>query len=866
MAGMTDISRRGDRRNRDELNIKVKDDALVDPELLATATANLTAISLSHTNAPQNEELADDSNDENAAVSRPLFAAKAVQIGFKILIFPFLCLWRGILLAPSLPTKIYRGLGALPETCRALSQNVWVRLIFLAKPMKFIGMVLTFVGAYVGVVWIGKKFTAYRNARRVAVEERELEKEILAEEAAQKAALVTTQHQSRQNGNHTVSVSYQQQTKHEKVATATTHYDQQQNKQSQPQPLSQLQGKPQQSNLQQNFSQQQADNEQEKFSEALRQSEPVAPRCAATPHDILTLSTPENIPQSDSQYDPFEQTSARWGFKKNALFAVTCLIVLVGGLLVAKQFLNKKNTEVAQNEPESAQHCSESDLQQRTNENAISSANPLRENSAEMQNQIPFYTPNADRPPAIEKNASNDSSNGMFFTPPENDVGVSPINSSAETPEWKYSAQEKATTENNAPNTYQEPNQNSYAAFSNTGTKEQPQTPPTEIPAVNPPFNNFANSANYDPPDALQSQNNKTSEIGYSAQLTPRENSIGENTARTNPPALSNDSNFADFAKQDFLQEPLQQTLTPAQPTALPTSPPQEFFSIIQETPREATMQPVVSQTETARENPLTLSIEQSETQRTQTPFGQITTEPEPVRQPMMLSNQDETIWTTQNPATSETTASLAPQPQTATTLLQPGVALQNAIENTPRTSANHHSINNFDQPNPIALLMPADSASNHLTFVSPTQQAIAMPTVTQTDTQTPPVHRTEIAPTSSALPIIAPFSAVSQNLTEQISGETASYSNSNNYSAVTAQMDVPTASYAALVSPPQLQTASGTRNYIVKEGDSIFTIAKRELNNVRRFREIYELNRDRISLQKTTLTAGTALLLPVDL
>jgi len=50
---------------------------------------------------------------------------------------------------------------------------------------------------------------------------------------------------------------------------------------------------------------------------------------------------------------------------------------------------------------------------------------------------------------------------------------------------------------------------------------------------------------------------------------------------------------------------------------------------------------------------------------------------------------------------------------------------------------------------------------------------------------------------------------------------------------------------------------------YIVQPGDNIYKIAKQELGSVKRFREIYDLNRDRLPIGQDTLTAGMELLLP---
>ncbi|MDR1384005.1 MAG: hypothetical protein LBJ67_09205, partial [Planctomycetaceae bacterium] len=457
MAGMTDISRHGDRRSHDEINIKVKDDALIDSEFLATTAANLTAISSDDTNNSPAAKLVDDSDDDNtSAVSSSPFAVKVAQTGFKILAFPFLCLWRGILLLPSLPTKMYCGLRTFSPACRAFFQNVFARLAFLAQLLKYLRLALMLVGAYTGIVWVCKKIVAYRKARHDAVEERALEEEILAEEIAQKAALATTQHQTQQNNGRAATVSYQQQTKHGKTTTITAHYNQQQ--QSQPQPLSQIQ----------NFSQQ-TNNKQEKLSEALRRPEPVTSRNTVTPTDTLTLSTQIDSSQSGEQYDPLEQTGNRWGFKKSAIFAAACLIVLTGGFLIAKQFLNHKNTEVAQNEPES---------QSKQGGEKIKKNTTVAEITTEPEYQIPkFYPTTANTPNS--QNVENDTSdvlaqNNIFsntqYKPPqqyplENSDPISSTGSNEGTFNGKFSTQDNTLAKNIETDAYEESNQVSHTTF-----------------------------------------------------------------------------------------------------------------------------------------------------------------------------------------------------------------------------------------------------------------------------------------------------------------------------------------------------------------------------------------------------------------
>jgi hypothetical protein len=125
--------------------------------------------------------------------------------------------------------------------------------------------------------------------------------------------------------------------------------------------------------------------------------------------------------------------------------------------------------------------------------------------------------------------------------------------------------------------------------------------------------------------------------------------------------------------------------------------------------------------------------------------------------------------------------------------------------------------------------------------IVSPSQHIAAMPMVSP-DTQTSLISH-EMPPTA-----IRANSAPAYSMQQP-----TSFQNTQNV----AQQPIPQASAA--------QFASNGQNsvYIVQSGDSIYKIAKQELGSVRRYREIYELNRDRLPLNQDTLTAGLELLLP---
>jgi nucleoid-associated protein YgaU len=54
-----------------------------------------------------------------------------------------------------------------------------------------------------------------------------------------------------------------------------------------------------------------------------------------------------------------------------------------------------------------------------------------------------------------------------------------------------------------------------------------------------------------------------------------------------------------------------------------------------------------------------------------------------------------------------------------------------------------------------------------------------------------------------------------------------------------------------------------GSKTYLVRSGDNIYDIARRELGKASRWRELYDLNKDRLGTQSLDLTPGTQLLLP---
>ena len=145
MTGMTDISRHGGEKKhrfagepayRDGLGIQVKDDALIDPALLGEVAEYST----------QAENLVDDSDDDGdyeLGDPGPGMATKVVQAGFKLLFFPLILVHRGIM-----------SLKHIPWLCSQILAGI------KNSPLMFkrFGKVLIVIGTFTGVIWLARRF------------------------------------------------------------------------------------------------------------------------------------------------------------------------------------------------------------------------------------------------------------------------------------------------------------------------------------------------------------------------------------------------------------------------------------------------------------------------------------------------------------------------------------------------------------------------------------------------------------------------------------------------------------------------------------------------------------------------------------
>ena len=371
MTGMTDISRHGgDKSNRGELDITVKDDALVDPALLdATGDGNMV----------QFDNLVDDSDDDDAydlTDSGPGMAAKIVQSGFKVLFFPLVCVYKGIVslkYTPQLCGRIWQGLKQGPGAIR----HIGPFLKSLFSSTGWVGRIVILVGTYIGVVWVcrkiaslGASWSAKRAARQLARqqadEEAALEQEILAEEAALAQASQTQTSQNRaQASSRTQTSQQQQQASNETPLRAQSgngsHKATVQFAASSAQP----EGNASPNSVNQTASAQtESENESEtdtehdtprrsrfgnlsRFANAFRRSAPLDPTDETSTDnssrgsDTLSISSASNDALVDDNYDPFAATDGRWSAKKRSIFAAACLVLVIGGIGVAKQVLQK---------------------------------------------------------------------------------------------------------------------------------------------------------------------------------------------------------------------------------------------------------------------------------------------------------------------------------------------------------------------------------------------------------------------------------------------------------------------------------------------------------------------------------------------
>ena len=956
MTGMTDISRHGgDKSNRDELDIRVKDDALVDPKLLAATSASVTQFD------DPVENLVDDSDDDDSYdfgdAQQPGFATKVVQTGCKLLFLPLIFLYKGVM-----------SLQHTPWLCRQIWQGIKTGAFFklLFSPSGWLGKTLIVLGTVTGVIWISQKFSqwgasvsekrkAQRLAREQADEEAALEREILAEEAAKNTNSATPDLQRNINVN-------VQPGNGQRKATAVIQFNSQ---------------NPQQSNTQASSDQQaidQTDDETSategrkkfgfgqlsRFAAAFKRSQKTESDDTASSDDVVTLSSSRDTLVDDND-NSFDAASGRWSQKKRAFFAAACLLLLVGGVTVAKQVMHK-DTDVVVNDPAKQTADSSADKTTEVQPKSPLPLDTMSQPQKQPNNQSNPYTfrfngnDNLSTPPASNMNANGISTQILPPAPtnpqgwagtaatqqpvsyfPENTPNPvvhqanTPTSPQYETPlpsEQSLATLETPTDSGNGdmanPIAY---GQNSQTSATHFNVYEDEDFT-TEVDEVATGYGNSAIAAHTPgnvPNNILDSDWNASSTITFQPENASAslDQGLSQSTLAATPrlqPTLGGDiqslqpSNGSGYQLQPTAATSITESSLAVMPptmssvdTTSAASPAPSLADIWPQNTSQNSSQPrsLADQIEidmTASENTglenTSLVVTPRLTPMESTAMDQVTMSLQPeisetawtpapsspdnqmmaanVHQPLQVETQPQlntpatTIGTTQpsldNPSASST---LALQPLSNepigtmgltdggpsfsnNTLLQPvSVAPQPSVANAASRPIAAQAVAVAPQQ-PVMPMMISDELQQGVgsTIVSP-QQIMTAPMVATNSQNT--AYTAPVIPQSdagmgqySALPQLQP------NVVPQ-----------NNNMAPQNVMQQPTTASLVNVTTVGVQGNAGGSVYIVQPGDSIYRIAKQELGSARRYREIYDLNRDRLPIGQDTLTAGTELLLP---
>ena len=935
MTGMTDISRHGgDKSNRDELDIRVKDDALVDPELLAATSASVTQF-----DEPV-ENLVDDSDDDDGYdfgdAQQPGLATKVVQTTCKLLFFPLIILYKGVMSlqhTPWLCGQIWQG----------IKTGTFIKSLF--SPSGRLGKTLIVLGTVTGVIWVSRKISqwgasvsekrkAQRLAREQSAEEAALEREILAEEAAKNSNSATPD--SHRNINVNVQPGNGQ-----RKATAVVQFNSQNSQQS---TASRTQANSDQQVIDQTDDETSTTEGHKKFgfgqlgrfAAAFKRSQKTGSDDTASGDDVVTISSSRNTLIDDND-DSFDATGGRWSAKKRAFFAAACLLLLVGGATVAKQVMHK-DADVAVNDP--AEQAAETD--------GVKPRSPLPPNTMSQPENQSGYQPN----PNMLRFGGNDN----LPMPPAPNMNVNGISTQSlpPAPNNPYGFGGTATTQQ--PTNYFSDSTSNLAYQPDTSTSPQYGTPlPSEQPFAsletpNDPGNgDVANPIAYDQNsqaltmhfDVYEDEDDPTTEAdvatGYGNSAIAAHapgNTLDTNWNASSTMAFQPENASASsgqsqsmLAATSRLQPTLGgdvQALQPSgggyqlQPTAAvpmaesslatvsPTTPPSTMSSV--DTTSAASPAPSLAEIYNTSQNasqPRSLvdQIEIDMPAPENTGLGNTGLAVTPRLTPTGSAAMDQTTISLQ-PEISETAWNPAPS-ISDNQMMTAGVHQPLQLETQPQLDNLAASSTLALQPSnnePIGTMGLTDSAlslSNN-TSLQPAAAA-SQPIVANDASRSLAAQAVAVTPQQSAMPmmlsdelqqgvgstIVSPQQIMSAPMVATNSQNTA-------YTApVIAQLDTGTVQYSA---QPQLQpnvmpqnnmvqqnivqqTAietplvnvatvgvqgnAGSSVYIVQPGDSIYRIAKQELGSARRYREIYDLNRDRLPIGQDTLTAGTELLLP---
>ena len=968
MTGMTDISRHGgDKSNRDELNIRVKDDALIDPKLLAATSASATQFD------DPVENLVDDSDDDDGydfGDAEPGFATKVVQTGCKLLFFPLIFLYKGVM-----------SLQHTPWLCGQIWQGIKTGAFFksLFSPSGWLGKALIVLGTVTGVIWVSRKISqwgasvsekrkAQRLAREQSAEEAALEREILAEEAAKNSNSATPD--SRRNINVNVQPGNGQ-----RKATAVVQFNSQNSQQSNAQSSSDQ------------HAMDQTDDETSttegrkksgfgqlgRFAAAFKRSQKTGSDDTASSDDVVTISSRNTL--VDDNDDSFDAIGGHWSAKKKAFFAAACLLLLVGGMTVAKQVMYK-DTDVAVNDPAEQTAGQTTD---KTDGVQPKSPLPFFDGTSQSGNQS-GHQPN---PYTLHFNGNNN-----LPIPPAPNMNVDGMPTQTLPPVSTNPYGFGGTAATQQPGSYFPEDTPNSVNQTDTSTSPQygtPSSPPERSFALletptDPRNGDVANPIAYgqnsqtsamhievdDAPEIIEADNaalladNRTTMQGTATNLTTDErwsspdaypatiydnsaiaahsqenvpgNTLGntdwnanttttmlqpENTSVSSG-QLGQGLSQSTLAVTPRLQPTLEDDVQPLQPSnggryqlqptaaapmaepslavMSPTTPPSTMSSVDTTFAAAPSLAEIYNTSQNyPQSRSLADQIEIDVAAPENTGLGNTGLATTPRLTPTGSAAMDQTT-TLLHPENSETAWASAPSiPDNQTMTAGVHQPLQVETQSSPGNPAASSTLSL--QPlssEPIGTMGLTDggpSFSNN-TLLQPAAAA-SQPIVANDASRQRTAQVAAVAPQQPVMPM-----TISDELQQGI-GSTivspqqimtapmaATNSQNTNYTGpVVAQSDAGTAQYSAQPQPnivPQnvmqqpttgtplvnvatvgMQGNAGGSVYIVQPGDSIYRIAKRELGSARRYREIYDLNRDRLPIGQDTLTAGTELLLP---
>lgn len=948
MTGMTDVSRHGgDKSNRDELNIRVRDDALVDPELLEMTSASMTQL----------DNLVDDSDDDDDydfGEPGPGFAAKVVQSTFKLLFLPLTCAYRGVMSLQHVPWlcgRIWQGVKTGPSSLKYVGPF----FVSLFSPSGKLGKMLLVLGTITGMIWVSRKIAAFggsisekrktrRLARQQADEEAALEREILAEEAAQ--------------SQEAAKINVQPGNGHRK-ATAVVQFNASQESQSGQRQSEQRQLEPQAADSQAVSREEPSTDDTpteggrkklgfgqlSKIANAFKRSEPVASDDAASSRDTLAISSTADRSRVDDD-DSFGASNGRWSRKKTSLFAAACILLLLGGVSVAKQVMHK-NGDVAVNDP------AEKPLDKPGNKNS-SAPSP---NVPTIQNTPPFDNQQGHQP---STNAIRFGGMQNSQIPPAPDAGERSMPTSPEGWNVPAIAQADGPFANNGPSF---PRQDVELPPQHTGMPAFQEPPPTE-PMFGTPGGFAGHGRNsqgsslsievYDENDSA-TESEPSMQIANHRDMTPSppggevppehmfgnnfgnnfddnaphdnmaahspENSAGGRFGFTGRSITTNEPSPAPHSFADADRHGLTAAASPLGPSENIPIPPEQPQHVLAATPR---VQPQPTQ-------PAGGGFRLQADAATPTPTSSVTALHERAA-PETTASLAEVYGLSQSrdandrigsagtiparqpdvPEAAWDTMSTSPRDRLATSQPSFGGEHVGMPASTPASSGSGFSLSH-NATGATSTYIADNASPDRIGLPSNDKQSFSL---AETSSHTPRVIEDDVPTARSPQTVVAQPIAVAASPTEQpsnhppanptptlISAElqnagsgmlspsqhiTASpmvppdqqTANAARYVApVFAQTDAPTPPYShsASVSPqmasPQttlvgmtgigVQANGGNSVYVVQPGDSIYKIAKQELGSVRRYREIYDLNRDRLPIGQDTLAAGTELLLP---